>query len=71
MCRYQETCEMVREVVDENGGEYLCECSTSTCRVTINVNVNVSDTDVNEFLVRQMSSLFHVEDIELMQVRTW
>ena len=40
------------------------------CRVTINGNVNVSDTDVNEFLVRQMSSLFHVEDIELMQVRS-
>jgi len=46
--RYQETYSMVREVVDENGGEYQY-------------------TDVNEFLVRQMSSLFHVLDIELLQ----
>ena len=25
------------------------------------------DTDVNEFLVRHMSSLFHPQDIELLQ----
>ena len=64
---------MVREVVDENGGEYLCECPqlhSSHGNVNVNGNVNVADTDVNEFLVRQMSSLFHVEDIELMQVMT-
>ena len=62
---------MVREVVDENGGEYLCECRHMYSRHgNVNVNVNVADTDVNEFLVRQMSSLFHVEDIELMQVMT-
>jgi len=46
--RYQETYQMVREVVDENGGEYTY-------------------TDVNEFLVRHMSSLFHPQDIELLQ----
>merc|ERR1719499_2566050 len=46
--RYQETYEMVRQVVDENGGE-------------------MQFTDVSEFLVRQMSGLFHRHDIEHWQ----
>jgi len=46
--RYQEIYEMVRDVVDENGGDYTY-------------------TDVNEFLVKQMSPVFHTLDIELLQ----
>lgn len=46
--RYQETYEMVRQVVDENGGE-------------------IQFTDVSEFLVKQMSGLFHHHDIEFWQ----
>ena len=40
--RYQETYQMVREVVDKNGGEYLCECRHMYSRHgNVNVNVNV------------------------------
>jgi len=49
--RYQETYDMVRQVVDENGGE-------------------IQFTDVSEFLVNQMSGLFHTHDIELWQAAT-
>ena len=61
---------MVREVVDDNGGEYQCKTSTRPVAVlprplTLNIS---TDTDVNEFLVRQMSGLFSPLDIELWQV---
>ena len=32
------------------------------------IKLSILDTDVNEFLVRQMSPLFHHQDIELLQV---
>ena len=65
--RYQETHQMVREVVDENGGEYQCEKTRNPAIVLIIFTI-LLDTDVNEFLVRQMSPLFHHQDIELLQV---
>ena len=33
------------------------------------VILHFQDTDVNEFLVKQMSPVFHTLDIELLQVK--
>ena len=62
LARYQETYDVVRQVVDENGGEV--RASTAS----LSPSLQIQYVDVAEFLVRQMEGKFHTTDLRLMQV---
>ena len=77
LARYQETYDVVRQVVDENGGEVKTTPTNTTSSSTFTPSsstfsppssLQIQYVDVAEFLVRQMEGKFHTTDLRLMQV---